>query len=93
MLMMDALEVSNLKGYMIDKSSPKYKELDNSSLSMESALKKERVVNVIKELQTDNPGKGITWLRKEASKLLTSEGYRGYSYRQIMRDTRGLKVN
>ena len=78
---------------MTDKSSPKYKELDNSSLSMESALKKERVVNVIKELQTDNPGKGITWLRKEASKLLTSEGYRGYSYRQIMRDTRGLKVN
>ena len=71
----------------------KYKELDNSSLSMESALKKERVVNIIKELQTDNPGKGITWLRKEASKLLTSEGYRGYSYRQIMRDTRGLKVN
>jgi hypothetical protein len=50
-------------------------------------------MNVIKELQTDNPGKGITWLRKEASKLLTSEGYRGYSYRQIMRDTRGLKVN
>ena len=93
MLMMDALEVSNLKGYMNDKCSPKYKELDNSSLSMESALKKERVVNVIKELQTDNPGKGITWLRKEASKLLTSEGYRGYSYRQIMRDTRGLKVN
>ncbi|MEC7929068.1 MAG: hypothetical protein VX169_01985 [Pseudomonadota bacterium] len=93
MLMMDALEVSNLKGYMTDKSSPKYKELNNSSLSMESALKKERVVNVIKELQTDNPGKGITWLRKEASKLLTSEGYRGYSYRQIMRDTRGLKVN
>ena len=93
MLMMDALEVSNLKGYMTDKCSPKYKELNNSSLSMESALKKERVVNVIKELQTDNPGKGITWLRKEASKLLTSEGYRGYSYRQIMRDTRGLKVN
>lgn len=78
---------------MTDKSSPKYKELDNSSLSMESALKKERVVNVIKELQSDNPGKGITWLRKEASKLLTSEGYRGYSYRQIMRDTRGLKVS
>ena len=93
MLMMDALEVSNLKGYMTDKSSPKYKELNNISISMESALKKERVVNVIKELQSDNPGKGITWLRKEASKLLTSEGYRGYSYRQIMRDTRGLKVN
>ena len=93
MLMMDALEVSNLKGYLTDKTSPKYIELGNSSLSMESALKKERVISVIKELQTDNPGKGITWLRKEASKLLTSEGYRGYSYRQIMRDTRGLKVN
>lgn len=90
MLMMDALEVSNLKGYLSDKSSNPI-TLERSS--MDSALKKERLFGVIKELQVDNPGKGITWLRKEASKLLTSEGYKGYSYRQIMRDTKGLKVN
>jgi len=58
---------------------------------MESALKKERLFNVIQDLQSENPGKGITWLRREASKLLTSEGFKGYSYRQIMRDTKGLK--
>ena len=93
MLMMDALEVSNLKGYIVEKSSTKFLELDIDASSMESALKKERVVSVIKELQTDNPGKGITWLRKEASKLLTSEGYKGYSDRQIMRDTKGLIID
>ncbi len=46
-----------------------------------------------KELHTNNPGKGITWLRREASKVLTSEGFKGYSYRQIMRDTKGLKID
>jgi RNA polymerase subunit RPABC4/transcription elongation factor Spt4 len=92
MLMMDALEVSNLKGYIKD-SSTRIEELDIDASSMDAALKKERVVSVIKELQTDNPGKGITWLRKEASKFLTTEGYRGYSYRQIMRDTKGLKID
>ncbi len=92
MLMMDALEVSNLKGYIKD-SSTRIEELDIDASSMDTALKKERVVSVIKELQTDNPGKGITWLRKEASKFLTTEGYRGYSYRQIMRDTKGLKID
>lgn len=92
MLMMDALEVSNLKGYIKD-SSTRVEELDIDASSMDAALKKERVVSVIKELQTDNPGKGITWLRKEASKFLTTEGYRGYSYRQIMRDTKGLKID
>ena len=92
MLMMDALEVSNLKGYIKD-SSARIEELDINASSMDAALKKERVVSVIKELQTDNPGKGITWLRKEASKFLTTEGYRGYSYRQIMRDTKGLKID
>ena len=79
MLMMDALEVSNLKGYIIDKSSPKFRNLSSESSSIESALKKERVLSVIKELQSDNPGKGITWLRKEASKLVISEGFKGYS--------------
>ena len=92
MLMMDALEVSNLKGYIKD-SSTRIEELDIDASSMDAALKKERVVSLIKELQTDNPGKGITWLRKEASKFLTTEGYRGYSYRQIMRDTKGLKID
>ena len=92
MLMMDALEVSNLKGYIKD-SSTRIEELDIDASSMDAALKKERVVSVIKELQTDNPGKGITWLRKEASKFLTTEGYRGYSYRQIIRDTKGLKID
>ena len=92
MLMMDALEVSNLKGYIKDPST-RIEELDIDASSMDAALKKERVVSVIKELQTDNPGKGITWLRKEASKFLTTEGYKGYSYRQIMRDTKGLKID
>ena len=92
MLMMDALEVSNLKGYIKD-SSTRIEELDIDASSMDAALKKERVVSVIKELQTDNPGKGITWLRKEASRFLTTEGYKGYSYRQIMRDTKGLKID
>ena len=92
MLMMDALEVSNLKGYIKD-SSTRIEELDIDASSMDAALKKERVVSIIKELQTDNPGKGITWLRKEASKFLTTEGYKGYSYRQIMRDTKGLKID
>lgn len=57
MLMMDALEVSNLKGYIVEKSSTKFQELDIDASSMESALKKERVVSVIKELQSDNPEK------------------------------------
>ena len=74
MLMMDALEVSNLKGYIRDPSSPEYQNLDSDTLSMDSALKKERIISIIKELQTNNPGKGITWLRREASKVLTSEG-------------------
>lgn len=93
MLMMDALEVSNLKGYIKEDSSTRILELDIDASSMDVALKKERAISIIKELQTDNPGKGITWLRKEASKFLTSEGYKGYSYRQIMRDTKGLKID
>ena len=92
MLMMDALEVSNLKGYIRD-PSPEYQNLNSDTLSMESALKKERIISIIKELNTNNPGKGITWLRREASKVLTSEGFKGYSYRQIMRDTKGLKID
>ena len=92
MLMMDALEVSNIKGYIFDKSIPGFQALGSENNSMESALKKEKLLHLIQDLQSENPGKGITWLRREASKLLTSEGLKGYSYRQIMRDTRGLKL-
>ena len=91
--MMDALEVSNFKGYLQDKSASNFESLSNDVSSMELALKKERLISIIKDLKTNNPGKGVTWLRKEASKFLTSEGYKGYSYRQIMRDTKGLKID
>lgn len=93
MLMMDALEVSNLKGYIQDKVSPEYKSVKSETSTLDSAIKKEKVISVIKELQNDHPGKGITWLRREASKVLTSEGLKGFSYRQIMRDTKGLKID
>ena len=33
------------------------------------------------------------YLNERSHERVTTEGYRGYSYRQIMRDTRGLKVN
>ena len=92
MLMMDALEVSNIKGYILDKSIPEFQTLSSETISMDSALKKEKLIHLIQDLQSENPGKGITWLRREASKLLTSEGLKGYSYRQIMRDTKGLKL-
>ena len=92
MLMMDALEVSNIKGYILDKSFPGFQALSSETNSMDSALKKERLLHLIQDLHSENPGKGITWLRREASKLLTSEGLKGYSYRQIMRDTKGLKI-
>lgn len=93
MLMMDALEVANIKGYLPEKRNPNFKKLESKTSSINSALKKEKIVHTIKELSTDNPNKGITWLRKKASHLLTEEGLRGYSYRQIMRDTKGLKIN
>jgi hypothetical protein len=85
MLMMDALEVANIKGYL-----PQNLKLKPSSIN--AALKKEKIVHTIKELSMENPNKGITWLRKKASQLLTEEGLKGYSYRQIMRDTKGLKI-
>jgi len=56
------------------------------------AVKKERVINTIRELAKKNPNKSITWLRKKASELLKADGEKGYSYRQIVRDTRGLKI-
>ena len=93
MLMMDALEVANIKGYLPEDKNPNFKTLESRTSSISSALKKEKIVHTIKELSADNPNKGITWLRKKASQLLTEEGLKGYSYRQIMRDTRGLKIN
>ena len=93
MLMMDALEVANIKGYLPAERNPNFKTLQSKTSSINSALKKEKIVHTIKQLSTDNPNKGITWLRKKASQLLTEEGLKGYSYRQIMRDTQGLKIN
>jgi len=93
MLMMDALEVANIKGYLPEERNPNFKTLQSKTSSINSALKKEKIVHTIKQLSTDNPNKGITWLRKKASQLLTEEGLKGYSYRQIMRDTKGLKIN
>lgn len=93
MLMMDALEVSNLKGYIQNDTHLEFKNINSETISLESALKKEKVISLIKELQSNHPKKGITWLRREASKVLTAEGLKGFSYRQIMRDTKGLKLD
>ena len=93
MLMMDALEVSNLKGYIQNDTHLEFKNINSETISLESALKKEKVISLIKELQNNHPKKGITWLRREASKVLTAEGLKGFSYRQIMRDTKGLKLD
>jgi hypothetical protein len=43
-------------------------------------------------LAKENPDKGITWLRKRASTLLSSAEKKGYSYRQIQRDTKGMRI-
>ena len=93
MLMMDALEVSNLKGYIQNDTHLEFKNINSETISLESALKKEKVISLIKELHNNHPKKGITWLRREASKVLTAEGLKGFSYRQIMRDTKGLKLD
>ena len=92
MLMMDALEVANIKGYLPEEKNLSFQNLKSKPSSINAALKKEKVVHTIKELSMENPNKGITWLRKKASQLLTEEGLKGYSYRQIMRDTKGLKI-
>ncbi len=78
---------------MPEERNPNFKTLQSKTTSINTALKKEKIVHTIKELSADNPNKGITWLRKKASQLLTEEGLKGYSYRQIMRDTKGLKIN
>ena len=93
MLMMDAIEVANIKGYLPEEINPNFQSLKSRTSSINSAIKKEKIVHTIKELSIENPNKGITWLRKKTSQLLTEEGLKGYSYRQIMRDTKGLKID
>jgi len=92
MLMMDALEKANIKGYLPEEKNLNFQGLKSKTSSINSAIKKEKIVHTIKELSVENPNKGITWLRKKASQLLIEEGLKGYSYRQIMRDTKGLKI-
>jgi len=78
---------------VLKNSDIEFKNINSETISLESALKKEKVISLIKELQNNHPKKGITWLRREASKVLTAEGLKGFSYRQIMRDTKGLKLD
>ena len=91
-LMMDTLEIANIKGYLSETNYGSYKDLFSIDDSIDSAIKKERIIRTIKELALKNPDKNIT-LRKKASKIFIKEGLKGYSYRQIMRDTKGFKIN
>ena len=92
MLMMDALEVANLKGYISPTSEINFKKMKTETATMNMAIKKERIIDPIRQLAKENPDKGITWLRKSASTLLSSEKEKGYSYRQIQRDTKGMRI-
>ena len=92
MLMMDALEVANLKGYISPTSEINFNKMKTETATMNMAIKKERIIDTIRQLAKENPDKGITWLRKRASTLLSSEKEKGYSYRQIQRDTKGMRI-
>ena len=92
MLMMDALEVANLKGYIPPASEVNFKKMKAKTSTMDMAIKKEKIIDTIRQLAKENPDKGITWLRKRASTLLSSEESKGYSYRQIQRDTKGMRI-
>ena len=92
MLMMDALEVANLKGYIPPTSEVNFKKMKAKTSTMDMAVKKEKIIDTIRKLAKENPDKGITWLRKRASTLLSSEERKGYSYRQIQRDTKGMRI-
>ena len=92
MLMMDALEVANLKGYIPPTSEVNFKKMKAKTSTMDMAIKKEKIIDTIRQLAKENPDKGITWLRKRASTLLSSEKKKGYSYRQIQRDTKGMRI-
>ena len=92
MLMMDALEVANLKGYIPPASEVNFKKMKAKTSTMNMAIKKEKIIDTIRQLAKENPDRGITWLRKRASTLLSSEESKGYSYRQIQRDTKGMRI-
>jgi len=92
MLMMDALEVANIKGYIPPTSEVNFKKMKAETSTMDKAIKKEKIIDTIRQLAKENPDKGITWLRKRASTLLSSEEDKGYSYRQIQRDTKGMRI-
>ena len=92
MLMMDALEIANLKGYIPPTSEVNFKKMKAKTSTMDMAIKKEKIIDTIRQLAKENPDKGITWLRKRASTLLSSEESKGYSYRQIQRDTKGMRI-
>ena len=92
MLMMDTLEVANLKGYIPPTSEVNFKKMKAKTSTMNMAIKKEKIIDTIRQLAKENPDKGITWLRKRASTLLSSEERKGYSYRQIQRDTKGMRI-
>jgi len=92
MLMMDALEVANIKGYIPPTSEVNFKKMKAETSTMDKAIKKEKIIDTIRQLAKENPDKGITWLRKRASTLLSSEKDKGYSYRQIQRDTKGMRI-
>ena len=92
MLMMDALEVANIKGYIPPTSEVNFKKMKAETSTMNMAVKKEKIIDTIRQLAKENPDKGITWLRKRASTLLSSAEKKGYSYRQIQRDTKGIRI-
>ena len=92
MLMMDALEVANIKGYIPPTSEVNFKKMKAETSTMDKAIKKEKIIDTIRQLAKENPDKGITWLRKRASTLLSSEERKGYSFRQIQRDTKGMRI-
>ena len=92
MLMMDALELANIKGYFPSSSKVNFNKLETQTASLAMAVKKENVIDTIRELAKDTPNKGITWLRRRASSLLSSKERKGYSYRQILRDTKGMRI-
>ena len=92
MLMMDALEIANLKGYIPPTSEVNFKKMKAKTSTMDMAIKKEKIIDTIRQLAKENPDKGITWLRKRASTLLSSAKKKGYSYRQIQRDTKGMRI-
>ena len=92
MLMMDTLEFANIKGYFPSSSKVNFNKLETQTASLAMAVKKEKVIDTIRELAKDNPDKNITWLRKRASDLLSSKEKKGFSYRQILRDTKGMRI-